>query len=205
MPKRNIKPLFFAAPKEFRAWLEGHHETSPELLVGFYKKSAGKPSITWPESVREALCFGWIDGVRRMVDENSYSIRFTPRRVRSIWSAINIKLAKELTASGLMQPAGLRAFENRQDDKSAVYAYEQRKTAAFNAALGKTFRKNVKAWKFFQSQPPWYRRTATYWVTSAKKDETRQKRLANLMKCSDEGRRIDQLTPTARKKASSGH
>ena len=152
MRKRNTKPVFFATSKEFRALLEKHHETSPELLVGVHKKSGGKPSITWPESVREALCFGWIDGLRRTIDENSYSIRFTPRRTRSVWSAINIRLVEELTASGLMRPAGLRAFEKRQDE-SAIYAYEQRKTAEFDSKLEKLFRKNAKAWKFFLSPP----------------------------------------------------
>jgi uncharacterized protein YdeI (YjbR/CyaY-like superfamily) len=195
-----MKPVFFAKPENFRKWLESNHESRQELLIGFYKKGSKKPSITWPESVREALCFGWIDGVRRAIDAESYSIRFTPRRNNSTWSAINIKLVEELTTAGLMRPAGLRAFANRKDEKSGIYAYEQRKTAKLDAALEKRFRASPAAWTFFQAQAPWYRRTTTYWVTSAKKEETRGKRLEILISSSAAGRRIDQLNPGSRKR-----
>lgn len=189
-----MKPTFFAAPAAFRAWLEEHHARTSELLVGFYKKGSGKPSITWPESVDVALCFGWIDGVRKTIDETRYTIRFTPRRPTSIWSAVNIKRAHELTKLGLMHPAGLEAFERRDEKKSAIYAYEQRSTATLGDAFEKQFRANTNAWAFFQSQAPWYRRTATYWVSSAKKEETRLKRLATLIEDSAHQRRIGRLT-----------
>ena len=194
-----MKPIFFSTPNDFRNWLTLNHETQKELLVGFYKKSSGKPSITWPESVREALCFGWIDGVRRNIDEARYSIRFTQRRPNSTWSAINIKLVEELTAAGLMHPAGVRAFERRKKDRSAIYAYEQRKTAALGPIFERRFRASPEAWKFFLAQAPWYRRTSTYWVISAKKEETRLKRLAILIDSSAAGRRIHQLNPASRR------
>src|SRR6478672_9562634 len=161
-----MKPTFFPTPVAFRAWLERHHADADALLVGFYKVGSGKPSMTWPESVDEALCFGWIDGVRKRVDDVSYSIRFTPRKPRSIWSAVNIKRVGELTAMGRMHPAGLKAFEARADDKSAIYAYEQ-KDARFDAADEQEFRANQGAWDFFHAQAPWYQRTATWWVISA--------------------------------------
>ena len=187
-------PTFFSAPNLFRKWLEKNHGRVPELLVGFYKKDSGKPSITWPESVDEALCFGWIDGVRRSVDVHSYSIRFTPRRSGSIWSAVNVKRAKDLIARGAMRPAGQAAFETRSDKKSGIYAYEQRDLAKLTAAAERQFRANRKAWDFFQKQPPWYRRTAIYWVATAKKEETRQKRLTTLVADSENERTIRQLT-----------
>lgn len=189
-----MKPVFFATPSNFRAWFEKHHDGPRELLVGFYKKGSGKPSITWPESVDVALCFGWIDGVRKTIDEDSYTIRFTPRKPASIWSAVNIKRVNELTTSGLMHPAGLQAFERRDEKKSAIYAYEQRTSATLDEAHEKQFRANKKAWAFFESQAPWYRRTATYWVVSAKREETRLKRLATLIDDSAQHRRIAQLT-----------
>lgn len=190
-----MKPTFFATPSQFRRWLEKNHADLPELLVGFYKKDSGKPSITWPESVDEALCFGWIDGVRKRIDEVSYTIRFTPRKPRSIWSAINIRRTKELAALGCMRPAGLKAFEKRSDDRSAIYSYEQRKAAQFDKAQEKTFRANRRAWEFFQQQAPGYRRLATYWIVSAKKEETRAKRLGVLIGCSQRGKRLDELAP----------
>jgi uncharacterized protein YdeI (YjbR/CyaY-like superfamily) len=189
-----VKPRFFATPAAFRAWLEEHHTRSAELVVGFYKKGSGKPSITWPESVDAALCFGWIDGIRRRVDELSYTIRFTPRKPASIWSAVNIKRVQELTKQGLMQPAGLQAFERRDEAKSAIYAYEQRNSAVFPDSFEKQFRANKSAWDFFQSQPPWYRRTVTHWVISAKKEETRLRRLTTLIEDSAHHRTIRQLT-----------
>jgi len=189
-----ITPRFFATPAEFRAWFDEHHETAAELLVGFYKKGSGKPSITWPEAVDEALCVGWIDGVRKRIDAERYSIRFTPRKLRSIWSAVNIGRVAELTSLGRMRAAGLAAFEKRSAEKSAIYAYEQRDSAQLDEAHERQFRANQRAWDWFQAQAPWYRRTATWWVVSAKKEETRLKRLATLIECSEQGTKIDQLT-----------
>jgi len=190
-----MEPIFFATPDDFRAWLQEHHETESELLVGFHKKGSGRPSITWPESVDQALCFGWIDGVRRRIDDEGYSIRFTPRKARSTWSAINVKRVGELTAEGLMRPAGVAAFERRSDDKTAIYAYEQRKTARLDKEQERRFKADADAWAWFQAQPAGYRRTATYWVISAKKAETRQRRLERLIADSGAGRPIPLLTP----------
>jgi len=193
MPRKSPKPQFFATLADWRAWLEKHHADTEELWVGFHKRDSGRPSITWPESVDGALCFGWIDGVRKSIDATSYKIRFTPRKSRSIWSAINIKRANELSKLGLMHPDGHVAFEKRNGDGSAIYAYEQRKTAKLTPDFEKQFRKNSEAWKFFQSRPPWYQRTSTYWVISAKKEETRVKRLATLIDCSARKQKIPTL------------
>ena len=152
-----MEPTFFATPEDFRAWLDAHHGTESELLAGLHKKGSGRASITWPESVDQALCFGWIDGVRRRIDDDSYSIRFTPRKQRSTWSAVNVKRVGELTELGLMRPAGVAAFERRSDDRTAIYAYEQRKTATFDAAQERRFKANPRAWKWFQAQPAGYR------------------------------------------------
>ena len=197
------KPKFFPTPADWRAWLEENHASAEELWVGFYKRDSGRPSITWPEAVDGALCFGWIDGIRYSINDVSYKIRFTPRKPRSTWSAINIKRATELSTAGLMHPAGLSAFEKRHGDRSAIYAYEQRKTAKLPPAFEKEFRKNAEGWSFFQSQAPWYRRTSTYWVSSAKKEETRQRRLATLIACSSRKKRIPQLAgyPKTNKKS----
>ena len=186
-----MEPLYFPSPNHFRAWLQEHHSKARELLVGFHKKSSGEPSITWPESVDVALCFGWIDGVRKNVDSTRYTIRFTPRRLTSFWSKINIDRVRELTALGLMQPAGLKAFEQRTDEKSAIYSYEQRKNAALGDTYERTFRKNRKAWDFFQAQAPSYRRVCSWWVISAKQEETRLRRLTRLIDGSAKGRRLD--------------
>src|SRR5229473_3732957 len=175
------KPTFFPTPSDFRAWFESHHDQFQELFVGFHKKSSGKPSITWPESVDVALCFGWIDGVRKSLDETSYTIRFTPRRPTSAWSAINITRVRELTKKGLMHPAGLKAFAARSAKKSGIYAYEQRKQARFTRKQEKQFRANKSAWDFFRSQAPWYQRVTTWWVISAKREETKRKRLSLLI------------------------
>jgi uncharacterized protein YdeI (YjbR/CyaY-like superfamily) len=187
------KTIFFATPADFRAWLEKNHALHTELAVGFYKRASGKPSITWPESVDAALCYGWIDGVRNSIDALSYRIRFTPRKPTSIWSAINVKRVAELTKLGLMHPAGVTAFEARKGDKTGIYAYEQRKKARLSPAYEKQFRANKKAWAFFQSQPPWYQRTAAYRVISAKQEATRQKRLGQLIKDSETGVPIKEL------------
>jgi uncharacterized protein YdeI (YjbR/CyaY-like superfamily) len=190
-----MEPTFFATPAELRAWLEEHHESASELLVGFYKKGSGRPSITWPESVDQALCFGWIDGVRRSLGEDAYTIRFTPRKARSNWSAVNVARMEELIAAGLVRPAGLAAFERRSDDRTAIYSYEQRKTATLPPEYEQQLRSNEGAAEFFDSQPPWYRRTATHWVISAKREATRERRLAQLIEDSANERRIGPLTP----------
>lgn len=183
------KSRSFESPSEFRAWLEAHHADASELVVVYYKRGSGKPSMTWPESVDEALCFGWIDGIRRRIDDESYSIRFTPRRRRSVWSAVNIDRAKELIKLGLMRAAGLRAFEQRDEKRARMYSYE-REHASFDPADEKRFRANKAAWKFFGAQPAGYRRLATHYVTSAKQPETRQRRLAKLMEISAQGKRL---------------
>ena len=195
------KVLFFAEPDDFRAWLEQNHAIEQELSVGFYKRDSGKPSITWPESVDCALSYGWIDGVRNSIDGISYRIRFTPRKPTSTWSAINVKRVAELTKLGLIRPAGLKAFEARKGEKTGIYSYEQRKNAKLPPAFEKRFRANKKAWAYFQAQPPWYQRTASYRVISAKQEETRQKRLDQLIKDSAAGRPIKELTRTGTAKA----
>lgn len=178
-----MDPVFFATPAEWRAWLEAHHASETELLVGFHKKGTGMPSITWPESVDEALCFGWIDGVRRSLGAESYTIRFTPRKARSNWSNVNIRRVGELIAEGRMTPAGLRAFEARTGERSGVYSFEQEDQAkvVLTPEMEARFRADAAAWEYFQSRAPWYRRTATWWVISAKKEETREKRIATLI------------------------
>jgi uncharacterized protein YdeI (YjbR/CyaY-like superfamily) len=189
-----MKPEFFVNPSEFRAWLARHHDKSEELWVGLYKKNSKKPSITWPEAVDAALCFGWIDGVRKGIDEISYANRFTPRKPRSTWSAINIKKVKELTKLGLMHEAGLEAFQARTKDKSGIYSYEQRSNLKLDPPYDKKLRTDKKAYEFFRTQAPWYQRTSIFWVMSAKKEETRQRRLATLIACSRDGKPIKPLT-----------
>lgn len=193
------KPKFFKTPADFRKWLDKNHDKETELLVGFYKTGSGKPSITWPESVDQALCFGWIDGIRRSIDEESYSIRFTPRKKSSIWSAVNIKKVAELKEKGLMMPAGLEAYSHRKEEKSNVYSFENKDKGLDDASIEK-FKKNKKAWEFFQSQAPWYQRAASWWVISAKKEETREKRLSTLIEDSANGKRYGQLAGPASKR-----
>ena len=192
-----MKPRFFKTPADFRQWFKTH-ASAVELWVGFHKKDSGKPSISWPESVDEALCFGWIDGIRKSIDETSYMIRFTPRRARSIWSTVNITRAKNLIELGLMQPAGLKAFEARQEYRSGIYSYEQR-TADLPDHYGKLLKKNSAAWKFFHAQSPYYKKAMNWWVLCAKKEETRLKRLNKLIEDSAHGRRIP-LMPTKKSK-----
>src|SRR5467141_3353757 len=194
-----LKPTFFQTPAYFRTWLEAHHDKLREQLVGFHKKNSAKPSITWPESVQVALCFGWIDGVRRSIDETSYTIRFTPRKPTSTWSSINISLVRDLTKKGLMHPAGLKAFAARSAKKSGIYSYEQRKTAQFTREQEKQFRANKPAWKFFRSQAPSYQRVTTYWVISAKREETKLKRLSLLIDHSQNRQTLAQVTPAKKK------
>ena len=192
--KTQPNPIFFAKPSEFHTWLEKNHDKASEIWVGFHKKSSGKPSITMQESVDEALCFGWIDCVRRSVNDTSYTNRFTKRKTRSTWSAVNTRRAEELISLGRMQPAGIKAFEQRSNERSAIYSYEQRQSAKLSGAFESQFRANKKAWKFFRAQAPWYQRVAAFWVVSAKKDDTRLKRLAKLIDDSQNGRTIPPLT-----------
>jgi uncharacterized protein YdeI (YjbR/CyaY-like superfamily) len=184
---------FFATPKEFRRWLAKHHADTAELWVGFHKKDTGRPSITWPESVDEALCVGWIDGLRKRIDADSYMIRFTPRKSGSIWSAVNTRRAHELIKEGRMSPSGLRAFEGRDPKKTNLYSFEQRKAAQLQPAFEKRFKANSGAWKFFQSQPDGYRRVAIFYVMSAKQEITRARRLDTLIRDSAAGLRIGLL------------
>ena len=176
---------------EFRAWLEANHDSATELEVVFYKKASGKPSMTWSESVDQALCFGWIDGVRRGRDDESYTIRFTPRRPGSIWSKINVEKVAKLTEAGLMRPAGIAAFERRTDDRTGVYSFENE--AELPAEYEARLRANRAAADYLDSRPPWYRRTAIHLVMSAKREETRERRLEQLIEDSAAGRDIKQL------------
>jgi uncharacterized protein YdeI (YjbR/CyaY-like superfamily) len=188
------KPTYFATPAAFRSWLEANHATQSELVVGFYKTSIGKPSITWPESVDEALCFGWIDGVRRSLGDEAYSIRFTPRKATSIWSAINVAKIEALRAASKMRPAGEAAFAKRTDARTGVYSFERKETAVFSTEQARVLATNAKAATWFGAQAPWYQRTATHWVISAKQETTRERRLAELIRCCALGQRIGPLT-----------
>ena len=183
-------PKFFSTPKLFRAWLAKNHERADSLWVGYYRKDSGRRSITWPESVDEALCFGWIDGIRKKVDDVSYKVRFTPRRPKSIWSAVNIGRIAALTAEGRMQPPGVAAFGRREEQKSRRYSFENRATAKLSPAHQREFRRDPAAWKFFKSQPPGYQRLAAWFVVSARRTETRRARLERLITASRARRRI---------------
>ena len=188
-----MTPTFFATPAEFRRWLARHHARETELWVGYHKKGTGTPSMTWPESVDEALCVGWIDGIRKSIDADRYMIRFTPRRKHSIWSAVNTKRAQELIDEGRMRPAGRAAFEARTEEKTGVYAFEQREEAQLDVASAALFKRERAAWAAFSAMPAGYRRTAIFWVTSARREETRARRLATLIADSAAGRRLKQL------------
>ena len=181
-------PTFFSTPAKFGAWLKKHHATATELLVGFYTTSSGKPSMTWPESGAEALCCGWIDGIRRNRDAESYTIRFTPRKPKSNWSAVNVALAQQLIADRRMQPAGLTAFQRRPEHPG--YSYEQRKGLTLSPAQLKQFRSHRQAHAYFEAQAPSYRQACVHWILSAKQEATSQRRLDLLITCSSEGRRI---------------
>jgi uncharacterized protein YdeI (YjbR/CyaY-like superfamily) len=183
-----MKARFFPTPADFRAWLKTHHHSATELWVGFYRKETGRPSITWPESVDEALCFGWIDGIRKRIDNTSYKIRFTPRKPKSTWSAVNIGRVNALRREGRMQTEGLAAYLRRK--QSNVYSFENRENAKLGAAEEKEFRRDPEGWKFFQAQPPGYRQLAAWWVISAKRAETRHTRLQRLIRQSGERKRI---------------
>ena len=194
---QTVEAIYFESPADLRRWLEGHHDRAPELWIGFYRKGSGSAGITYPEAVDEALCFGWIDGIRKSVDSTRYTNRFTPRKACSNWSLINTRRAAQLEKEGRMAPAGLRAYEARDRTRSGAYTYEQR-FQPFESTQEATFRRNARAWSFFQAQPPSYRRAATLWVISAKREETRQRRLANLIEHSNRGERLPALTSPAR-------
>lgn len=185
-----MAPRFFRNAAAFRTWLEKHHAGASELIVGFRKVGSGIPSMTWPESVDEALCFGWIDGVRRRVDDVSYVIRFTPRRKGSIWSAVNLAKVEALIAAKRMHPAGLAAFEARSEKRTGLYSFEQEHPVELAPLEAREFRKNKPAWKYFQAVAPSYRKAITYWVISAKQPGTRARRLALLVEACAEGRRL---------------
>lgn len=186
------KIRFFKTQKDFRKWLEKNHKKNNELWVGYYKKSSGKASIDWPQSVDEALCFGWIDGIRKSIDGESYKIRFTPRKPGSIWSTVNLKRAKELINLGIMQPAGLEAFNKKDEKKINRYSFE-RENVKLDNEYEKKFKLNKKAWEFFQSMAPSYKKPTVWWVISAKQEETRLKRLSILIECSESGEKIPQM------------
>ncbi len=186
LTEKIMEPTFFPTPEDFKQWLKAHFETETELWVGFYKKASKIPSITWPESVEEALCYGWIDGLRKSIDDVSYKIRFTPRKPTSIWSAINIGLMEKLQAEGRMQPAGLAAWERRKENKSKIYAHEQDSPKLDKAYL-QQLQANPKAWEFFENLAPGYKKNTIHWVMSAKREETRQRRLETLIESSEAG------------------
>lgn len=189
-----MEPIYFASPVAFRGWLEANHDQAEVVLVGFFKKGTGQPSLTWSDSVDEALCFGWIDGVRRTVDAERYTIRFTPRKAGSVWSKVNVAKVQVLRSQGRMRPAGDTAFELRREGRSGIYAYEQPKVelAESDQAI---FRADARAWTFFQDQPAGYRHSALWWVVSAKQAKTRQGRLATLVSCSARAERLPHLAP----------
>jgi uncharacterized protein YdeI (YjbR/CyaY-like superfamily) len=190
----NSDAIFFDTPADFRSWLEANHASETELWVGYYKKATGVPSMTWEEAVEEALCFGWIDGKLQRIDERTHRQRFTPRRPSSNWSAVNIAKMDELRAAGRMTPAGETAFAARREDRSAVYSYERRHEARFDAEQEAAFRANTAAWDWFTAQRPAYRSLATFWVVSAKRPETRAKRLATLIACSADEKKVPALS-----------
>jgi uncharacterized protein YdeI (YjbR/CyaY-like superfamily) len=182
----------FTSPRAFRAWLTKHHETATELVVRCYKVRAKGKGLSYAEAVDEALCFGWIDGVRRSVDAESFGVRFSPRKPKSVWSAVNIRMAAALEAAGRMQPSGRAAFAAREERSAKRYSYES-KPSALDPAFERTLHRKKKAWEFFQSQPPSYRRTSIFWVMEAKREETRARRFATLLECSAMGERIPLL------------
>ncbi len=191
--------VYFRSPADFGRWLDKNHARRTELWVGYYKKETGRPSLTWSESVDEALCFGWIDGVRKSVDSRRYTMRFTPRRPGSNWSAINIRKVKALIAFGRMRPAGLAAFRARRSERSGVYSFEQA-APKLPAAYERILRKNAAAWAFFRTRTDWYRRMTSWWIVSAKREETRRRRLDVLITSSEARKPIPGLprAPEAR-------
>ena len=190
-----LEPVFFANQAAFRQWLRRHHQTAAEVWVGYYKKAAGHPSVTYHESLDEALCVGWIDGIRKSIDAERFMQRFTPRRRGSNWSLVNVRKVKDLIAAGRMQPAGLAAYEAREAKKTGVYSFENQ-PAGFTPALEAVFRKHATAWHFWEAQPPGYRKTMMWYVMSAKRDETRAQRLDRLIVHCAAGQRIIPMKPT---------
>jgi len=190
-----VEVHFFETPAEWRAWLEAHHETASEVEVGFRRKGTGLPTMTWSESVDEALCFGWIDGVRHSIDDTSYRNRFTPRKPRSTWSRVNVAKVEALEAAGKMRPAGRAAFERRTEENSGVYSFEGDRADALPEPYAAVLAADERASAYFAASPRWYRRAAVHWVTSAKREATRERRLAQLVACSAEGRAVPPLTP----------
>ncbi|HEY2961325.1 MAG TPA: YdeI/OmpD-associated family protein [Pyrinomonadaceae bacterium] len=192
-----MKPKFFTSQEQFRQWLEKNHSSATELLVGFHKKGSGKKSITYPEALDEALCFGWIDGVRRNLDETSYTIRFTPRKPRSIWSLVNVRHVERLQKDGRMHAAGLATFAQRDPKRTGIYSFENR-PRELSPDYQNEFGKNKTAWQFFESQPPGYKRTVSFWVMGAKREETRIRRLQQLIASSARGERVG-IIPSKKK------
>jgi uncharacterized protein YdeI (YjbR/CyaY-like superfamily) len=186
---------FFTTADELRAWFEQHHETAPELFVGYWKKGTGGTGVSHPEAIEQALCFGWIDSIARRLDDRRYQVRFTPRRKGSVWSAVNVAKIAELTGLGLMHPAGLRAFELRKPDQVGVYSYEQPEAVQFDDRQTGLIQANPAAWEWFSRQTPAYRRSATHWVITAKRPETRERRLSQLIADSAAGRKVPPLIP----------
>jgi uncharacterized protein YdeI (YjbR/CyaY-like superfamily) len=191
-----MKPRFFRSAAEMRRWLEKHSDSAQELWLGYHKRASGKPSVTWPESVDHALCFGWIDGLRKNIDATRYMIRFTPRKPSSTWSAVNIKRVEILRGQRLMRPAGLKAFSARRENRSGIYSYEQR-PEVLPAPYAARLKKRPQAFAFFAAQPPSYRRAAIWWVVSAKQEATRLRRLEQLIEDSAHARRLKQFTARA--------
>lgn len=187
------KPIFFANQSDFRKWLEKNHDKEKELFVGYYKIASGKPSLTWSQSVDEAICFGWIDGIRRSIDSESYMIRFTPRKITSNWSEVNLKKVEMLTKLGMMTPAGIKIFKNRKRANTKQYSYENG-SYKLDEKFAKRFRSNKKAWKFFSAQAPSYQKVTIKWVVTAKREETRLTRLQTLITDSEAGRRINAMS-----------
>ena len=197
-------PRFFPSAESFRRWLESHHDSESEIVVGFYRVDTGKPTMSWSESVREAICFGWIDGHVKRIDDTSYTRRFTPRKGASIWSRVNIQHAEQLIADGRMHAAGLAAFTARTAKRSGVYSFEQ-ESVELPASLISVFRRNKRAFEFWERQPASYRRAATWWVINAKQEATKVRRMKSLIDYSQKGERVPQFvstkaTPTARAK-----
>lgn len=190
MTKYPNEPVFFETAAAFRKWLDKNHHRVEELLVGYYKTGSGKKSMSWSESVDEAICYGWIDGVRKSIDTESYTIRFTPRKPKSIWSAINIKKVEDLTREGRMMPAGLAAFNKREVKRSAIYSYELDETAELSKEFEQQFRANEKAWAYYQKMAPGYRKQTAHWVMTGKQAATREKRLAELIRDCAEGKKV---------------
>lgn len=193
--------LFFASQDDFRAWLDANHDTATVVYVGYYKVGTGKPSITYKQSVDQALCYGWIDGVRNTIDDERYTLRFTPRKPKSIWSAVNLKRFEELRQMGMVHPAGLRVFENRDPKMQQKYSFEQpEESIKFTEAQAQRFRANEAAWAYWQKAPKGYVNAATWWVISAKQDATREKRLTELIDNSAQGLRVPQFRRPEKKK-----